>query len=464
MQSLPSVGAKDRQLTLAEISRLVHDRTISPVELMTECLRRIEEQDRRINAFITVTAEQAFQQAHEAEEEIRRGNWRGPLHGIPVSLKDLIDTAGVRTTAGSALFKDRIPNDDAVVVGRLRDAGVVLLGKTNLHEFAYGGSSLVSYFGAVHNPCDLGRIAGGSSGGAAAAVAAGLCYAALGTDTAGSVRMPAALCGVVGFKPSYGLVSTRGVIPLAWSYDHIGTITRSVHDAALVLQTIAGYDEHDPGSLHYNEENYTAALGRDVSRLRVGMPRQVFWDDLQPDIAAAIERGLSMLDRVTAGHRAVEIPVDPDYAVHTCEAFAYHAKFVAENPNLYQPDTLRRVRSGEKVNAVEYIQKRRELERMRREAEKVFGEVDVLITPTTPIIAPAISELEKDPKELRRAETVLLRNTRPFNVLGGPAISVPCGISREGLPIGLQIAGRPGEDATVLAVAARYQLEFSKSP
>jgi aspartyl-tRNA(Asn)/glutamyl-tRNA(Gln) amidotransferase subunit A len=449
--------SQDAQRTLAEVSELVRKRKVSPVELTQDCLRRIEELNPAINAFITVTAEQALQEARQAEAEISRGNWRGPLHGIPFSVKDLIDTAGVRTTAGSELFKDRVPAEDATVVQRLRQAGAVLLGKTNLHEFAYGGSSMVSYFGAVRNPWDQRRIAGGSSGGAAAAVASGVGFAALGTDTAGSIRLPSALCGAVGFKPSYGLVSTRGVIPLSWSYDHVGPITRTVHDAALVLQAIAGYDAQDPASVPYRQQDYATAMQRETAGLRVGVPAAFFCDDLDREIAAAFEAALSTLDRLTAGHRKVEVPADPDYTVHICEAFTFHAKFVAESPNLYQPETLRRIRSGEKVTVADYIQKRRELDGFRHGAAEVFRDVDVIVTPATPRLAPVIAELEKEPKELRRNETVLLRNTRPFSILGAPAISAPCGFSSSGLPIGLQIAGRPGEDATVMALAAAYE-------
>jgi aspartyl-tRNA(Asn)/glutamyl-tRNA(Gln) amidotransferase subunit A len=449
-----------RELTsfpLFEISALVRSRQLSPVELTQACLARIEQFNSRLNAFITVTADLARQQARVAEAEIQHGKWRGPLHGIPISLKDLIDTAGVRTTAASELFKDRVPEADAEVVRRLSAAGAVLLGKTNLHEFAYGGSCLVSCFGTVHNPWDLGRVTGGSSGGAAAAVAAGMCFAAIGTDTAGSVRMPAGCCGIVGIKPTYGLVSTRGVIPLSWSYDTVGPITRNVRDAALVLQAIAGYDEQDLASVPLPAEDYSAALEHTTSMLRVGVAREYFFADLDGDVATAVDHAIATINHLTSETREVAVPVDPDYTVHTSEAFAYHAKFTAESPNLYQSDTLRRIRSGEKASAADYIQKRHELQRLRRAVPAVFREVDVIVTPTAPILPPMIAELERDPRELRRKETALLRNTRPFNVLGVPAISVPCGYSSAGLAVGMQISGRPGEDATVLALAHAYE-------
>ena len=442
-------------LPLHEASELVRTRVVSPVELTEACLARIEKLNAKLNAFITVTADLALNQAREAETEIQKGNWRGPLHGIPISLKDLIDTTGVRTTAGSALFKDRVPDCDAEVVRRLRAAGAVLLGKTNLHEFAYGGSSLVSFFGAVHNPWDMARMTGGSSGGAAAAVAAGLCYAAIGTDTAGSIRMPAACCGVVGMKATYGMVSTRGVIPLSWSYDHVGPITRSVRDAALVLHEIVGYDQEDPESLPLLSIGF--GTEQPISALRVGVAREHFFADLDSEVEAAVKPALKIIDRLTASSHDVIIPVDPDYTVHTSEAFAYHAKYAAERPELYQPDTLRRIKSGEKATAAEYIDKRRDLSLTRHKVSALFRHVDVIVTPTAPILPPVIAEMERDPRELRRKETALLRNTRPFNVLGVPAISVPCGYSATGLPIGLQISGRPGEDAVVLALAQAFE-------
>ena len=229
-------------LTISELSEWIRTRKISPVEVTRMMLGRIEKLNPLLNAYITVTRESAMKAAEQAESEIQRNKWRGPLHGVPIALKDLFDTAGTSTTAGSAVFKDRVPEQDAEVVRRLREAGAIFLGKTNMHEFAFGGSSLVTYFGGVRNPWNTGRIAGGSSGGSAAAVAAGLCYGTLGSDTAGSIRNPAAYCGIVGHKPTYGLVSMRGVIPLSWTFDHVGPMTRCVADTALILQAIAGYD------------------------------------------------------------------------------------------------------------------------------------------------------------------------------------------------------------------------------
>jgi aspartyl-tRNA(Asn)/glutamyl-tRNA(Gln) amidotransferase subunit A len=444
-------------LTLADAAALVRSRNISPVELTQACLERIGKLDSGLNAFITVTRDLALEQARAAEHEIANGRYRGPLQGIPIALKDMIDTAGVRTTAASALFRDRVPTEDATVVQWLKDKGAVLVGKLNLHEFAYGGSGVVSYYGAARNPWSREHITGGSSSGAAAAVAAGMCFAAVGTDTAGSIRLPAALCGLVGLKPSYGLVSARGVIPLSWSYDHVGPMARTVRDTALVLQAIAGYDAGDITSRQFPECDYTAALEQDTRSLRLGIVRQFFFDDLEAEVAAAINNALQVLETLTARLSDASMPIDTDRSVQSAEIFAYHAQFLSDRTDLYQPETLRRIKRGESISATGYILKRNELEHLRRAAADLFSDHDLLITPTSPAVAPALAELQAKPDDLRRREVVLLRNTRPFNVLGLPTISVPCGFSRAGLPIGLQIAGAPGDDARVLQLAQAYE-------
>jgi aspartyl-tRNA(Asn)/glutamyl-tRNA(Gln) amidotransferase subunit A len=443
--------------TIIELAPRLRRKEISPVELTCACLDRIEKLNPTLNAFITVSADSALAEARAAETEISRGEWRGPLHGIPVALKDIINTASIRTTAASGLFHDRIPAEDAEVVKRLRQAGAVILGKNNLHEFAYGGSSLVSFFGYVHNPRNTAHIAGGSSGGSAAAVAAGLCYASIGTDTAGSIREPAALCGCVGIKPTYGRVSSRGVIPLSWSLDHVGPLVATVGDAAVVLQAMAGYDALDVGSVDVPVSDYVSGLGDGAKSLRVGIPRAHFYDELDEEVRAAVETALIVIGKLVEDVHEVKIEVTTDRTVQAAESYAYHAENVARAPELYQPETLRRIRSGENISAAEYIRRRRELDEQRRRARDFFAEVDLLITPTMPIPAPAIADLKKDPGALRPAELVLLRNTRPFNVWGLPAISVPCGFTKSGLPIGLQIAGAHWREDLVLRLAQAYE-------
>jgi len=451
-------------LSLREAAEQIRKRKVSPVELTTACLARINQTNPALNAFITITAESALQQAHEAEAEVMRGKWRGPLHGVPIALKDLFDTAGVKTTAGSGVFKDRVPTEDAEVVRRLKAAGAVLLGKTNMQEFAFGGTSIVSYFGAVHNPWELGHIAGGSSGGSAAALAAELCYGALGSDTAGSVRLPASICGIVGLKPTYGLVSIRGVIPLSWSLDHVGPMGRTVADTALLLQVIAGYDEKDTTSEPMSVPDYSQALTAKVSSLRIGAPREFFFADLDPEIDAAMKEALSVLGKLTAGIRDVDLPANNMETlrdvVRAAEAYAYHREYVNKTPELYQPLTLKRIQAGANVSTPSYIQGRRDLAQVRRTAAKWLESVDLLVTPTIPIPPAAIS----DP----HADDILpeVRNTSPFDVNGWPAISLPCGFTRQGLPIGLQIIGPHGGEAVVFQLAHAYEqaTEWHKRP
>ncbi|HET8925900.1 MAG TPA: amidase [Candidatus Acidoferrum sp.] len=450
------------RLSLGEAAELVRSRKISPVELTQACLTRIEQLNSKLNSFITVTADSALAQAREAESEIQRGRWKGPLHGIPIALKDLVDTAGVRTTAASGLFKDRIPKQDADIVRRLKASGAVLLGKLNMHEFAYGGSSVISYFGAVRNPWDTAYSPGGSSGGSAAALAAELCYGAIGSDTGGSIRMPAAYCGTVGLKPTYGRVSTSGVIPLAWSLDHVGPMTRTATDAALMLQVIAGYDPDDPNSADTPVQDYAAGLEGKTSSLRIGIPRAHFYEGLHAEIQASLDTALSVLGKLTSSQREIELQAANDMAptallIMKAEAYAYHREYVTKSPDLYQPETLKRIRSGAEISGADYIDARRKLDQYRRSIPKIFDAVDVVVTATTPVPPLTISDLLADPDHLRAKEVLSSPNTRPFNLLGLPAVSIPCGFTSKGLPIGVQIIGPPSGEATVLRLARAYE-------
>jgi len=443
--------------SIRHLSDQIRRSQLSPVELTRHFLGRIEKLNPLFNAFITVNDESALRAAGEAESEIQKGNWRGPLHGIPIGLKDLIDAAGVRTTAASALFKDRIPAEDAEVVTRLRAAGAILIGKHNLHEFAYGGSSVISYFGAVRNPWNPDHIAGGSSGGSTAAVAGGMCYAAIGTDTGGSIREPASLCGVVGLKPTFGRVSTRGVIPLSPSLDHVGPMTRNVADAAMVLQAIAGYDPRDPNSANVPVPDYITALEQPPAKVRVGVPRTLFYDNLDQEIASAVQQALGVLENQGAEIRDIDLQVPTDWSLLSAEAYGYHAEFIRRSPELYQPETLRRLGAGETISAAEAEARRREIKEMRNQIGGIFEQMDVLVTPTTPMPAPAFEELTQNPDLLRPKELALLINTRPFNLWGLPTISIPCGFTHSGLPIGLQIAGAHWSETRVLQVAHAYE-------
>jgi len=445
-------------LSLADASARLRDRKVSSVELTRACLARIERYNPRLNAFITVTAEQALRNAKAADTEIAQKRWRGPLHGMPIALKDLIDTAGVKTTAGSAVFADRVPRQDAEVVRRLEEAGAVMLGKLNMHEFAYGDSSTQSHFGPVRNPWNLDRVAGGSSGGSASAIAAGLCYAALGSDTGGSIRQPAAYCGIVGLKPTYGLVSTRGVVPLSWSLDHIGPMCRTVIDAALTLQPIAGYDANDTNSLAASPPDYAAALRARPTMLRLGIPRAVFYENLDPEIERATNDALRVLRGMSASVQDVQLPPYKTLPIVGAEAYAYHAPYFTKTPDRYQPMTRRRLEAGSKVTATAYIEARRELDRLRRDILGVFKTVDLLVTPTTPILPATVQAALSDPGTPPAGGVApSLRNTQPFDIYGLPCVSLPCGFSTSGLPIGLSISGPPLSEAAVLALAHAYE-------
>jgi aspartyl-tRNA(Asn)/glutamyl-tRNA(Gln) amidotransferase subunit A len=452
-------------LSISELGELMRTRKISPVEVTRVMLERIDKINPILNAYVTVTADLAMKSAQEAEREIQRGKWRGPLHGVPVALKDLFDTAGIKTTAGSALFKDRVPDRDAEVVTRLKAAGIVLLGKLNMHEFAYGGSSTVSFFGPVHNPWESGRVAGGSSGGSAAAIAAGLCFGALGSDTGGSIRQPAAYCGIVGLKPTYGLASTRGVIPLAWSLDHAGPMTRTVTDAAIMLQAIAGYDPEEITSRQIAASNYTTAVRGKTPQVRLGISREFFFESLDPEIEAAVNEALGVLRKLAASTKEIALPVNniTDRTVIAAEAYAYHAEFVTKQSEQYQPPTLGQIRGGSDIRTIDYIMAHRELARLRRAVRQTFETVDAIVTPTTPIPPPTIAAFDSAyrdpavPNNISDIRRLTLRNTSPFNKYGLPTISVPCGFTRGGLPIGLQITGPHGGETAIMQLAYAYE-------
>ncbi len=434
-------------LTLTDAAEQIRTRRLSPVELTGQCVSRIESLNHVLNAFITITAEQALEQARQAEAEIAAGNYRGPLHGVPVGLKDLFDTAGIRTTAGSRQYADRIPQEDAEVVRRLKQAGAVIVGKLNMHEFAFGMSGVVSAFGPTANPWKTDRISGGSSSGAGAAVASGMCVVAMGSDTSGSIRCPSALCGIVGHRPSAGLLSTKGVVPLCTSFDTVGPMARTVRDVATVFDVLSGATSFAP------------LLEEDVAELRVGVARKKFFDNLDPEVESCIETALHTLGKMVRQVREVEVPVDSFRTIFDAEIYEYHEAMIAQTPELYDPRTLFRLKNTAGISATSYIRERRRLEVFRAEAERIFDDVDVVITPTTPGAAPKIADVEAlaipdvRPFEMK----YLLRNTAPFSSLYWPSTSVPCGFTEDGLPVGMQISSRPGADSTVLRLAHAYE-------
>jgi aspartyl-tRNA(Asn)/glutamyl-tRNA(Gln) amidotransferase subunit A len=442
-------------LTLADASARIRAGSVTSTDLVNACLARIEIYNPKINAFITVTRDAALADARARDAEQRAGKLRGPLHGIPIALKDNIDTAGIRTTAASAVFDDRVPSEDAEVARRLAAAGAVLIGKTNLHEFAMGGTSATSYYGPVRNPWALERNPGGSSGGSAAAVSTDLCYGALGTDTGGSIRTPASYCSVVGLKPTYGLVSIRGIIPLTLSLDHCGPITRTVADAAMILNVLAGYDRLDIASVEHPAEDYVAALKQPVNGFRVGIARAPYFDLLDADIARVIDEALRVLTKLTKGQSDVMLPPTRDVTLDG-ETFAYHEEMYGRMAGRYMVPTRRALQRGPNAKASDYVRGRWRLELLRRTIDDAFRDVDVVVLPTrrrTPrTVEAAIKREETDVP--RNPE---LENTGAFNIYGIPAVSVPCGFTSTGLPVGLMIAGPRFSEGRVLAVAHAFE-------
>jgi len=450
-------------ITLAELAALLRDKRVSPVEVIQAHLERIDTLNETLNAFITVMREQALADARRCEEEILRGNYRGPLHGVPVALKDLYDTAGVRTTAASKIYAHRVPNEDAASVARLRAAGAVIIGKTNLHEFAYGVTTESSFFGPTRNPWDLERIAGGSSGGSGAAVAAYLCVAATGSDTGGSIRIPAALCGIVGLKPTYGRISCHGLLPLSWTLDHPGPMTRTVYGAAAMLAAMAGYDPRDPASADVPVPDYPAGLREGVAGLRIGLDPQWALSEIHQEVRVAFQEALEVLKDLGAEIVEVSLPrveegMEAALTILMAEATGIHEEFLRTRPHDYQPDVRARLEKGFVVRGVDYGRARRTGELLHRDFAVLFQKVDLLATPMCGITAPKLGQREVTiDGELVPVMAALTRYTRVFNLTGLPAISVPCGPSSEGLPIGFQLVGRAWDEATILRAAYAYE-------
>jgi aspartyl-tRNA(Asn)/glutamyl-tRNA(Gln) amidotransferase subunit A len=440
--------------TLAQAAAALQRRKISSVELTDLCLARVKKLDGKLNSFITVTEEAARAQARECDQKRSRGlRAPGPLYGIPIALKDNIDTAGIRTTAASRVFLERIPSQDAEVWARLKAVGAVLLGKLNLDEFAFEGTGTTSYFGPVRNPWNPAHVAGGSSAGSAAALAAGFCYASVGSDDGGSVRIPASFCGMTGFKTSYGRVSTRGVVPSAYSLDTVGPMTRSVEDAALLLQVLAGFDPLDAITSDAPVADYAAALNAPLSQLRLGIPRDYFFDNLQTDVARVVDVAIRLLGPKVRSVQDVVLPRFPfvENGSYDVELLHYQAPFFRKSPEIYHPWSRRQLTGLEKVTTLNYVETLKRLRECRQQIRQVFKQVDILILPTKRDTAPTIEATVGE--TYKRSAS----NTSAFNRFGTPAISIPCGFSRTSLPIGLQIVGPSFGEARVLAVAHAYQ-------
>jgi aspartyl-tRNA(Asn)/glutamyl-tRNA(Gln) amidotransferase subunit A len=456
-------------LSLSEAAVRLRSGQTTAEALTRASLERAAAINPKLNAFITLMGEHALAQARALDLEAAAGKFRSTLHGIPISLKDNIDTAGIRTTAASAVFDDRVPTDDAQVVTRLVTSGAVIIGKTNMHEFALGGSSTVSYFGAVKNPWNLAYSAGGSSGGSAAALAANLCFGSIGTDTGGSIRIPGAWCGVVGLKPTYGLVPLRGIIPVDPSIDHCGPMARTVEDVATLLTAVAGYDRNDPTSVNHPVEDYGAHLGLPVSEFKLGIPREPFFDSLDEDTARAFDEATRVLKGLTRSLQDVHLPsvAAIDDTAIDFERQSYHRELLRKRAGLYMPSSRATLQQADEAinddrtglcsdKTANYIQSRWNMELLRRTIDDVFVDVDFVVLPTMRVVA---RSLDKALEAQTTAPTSpdLIYNTVPFNIYGIPAISIPCGRSREGLPIGLMIAGPHFSEVKLLALAQAYE-------
>mgnify|MGYP001170167455 CR=1 FL=1 len=448
---------------MERLAAALRQKQLSPVEVTRALLDRIEQVNPLLNAFITVMGEEALASAARAEAEIAKGDWRGPLHGVPVGIKDLIYTRNVRTTMGTNIYENYVPDYDATVVAKLKEAGAVIIGKLNTHYFAYGPTGDRSAFGPVKNPHDLKKISGGSSSGSAAALAAGLCYAALGTDTGGSIRIPASCCGIVGMKPTYGLVSKHGVYPLSWSLDHVGPMTRTVKDNALLLNVLAGYDADAPCSVRIDAKDYTEMIGLDVKGTVVGVPENYYFEGVQPEVNQQVQNALRKLEELGARIRPVALPslerfVSAQQMVIRCEAYVVHEPLLQEQGDLYEPEVKERLLTGKDEKAYQYIQAKQLRQAAIQEYVTALQSADVLVTPTLPILPPEIGQ-----REIRflgqdvLVRQVLTRLTSPTNYNGLPSLSVPCGFSVDGLPIGIQFIGKPWDEARLYGVA--YALE-----
>jgi aspartyl-tRNA(Asn)/glutamyl-tRNA(Gln) amidotransferase subunit A len=450
--------------TITALAAAIAAGKLSPVELTERCLARIERLDGRLHAFIIVDADRARARARELEAEATAGRLRGPLHGIPLAYKDLCHVAGLPTSCGTLTAEYFSAPVECTAVRRLSAAGAITLGKLNMTELALGPFGDNAHHGHVDNPWRPGRISGGSSSGSGAATAAGLAIATLGSDTGGSIRLPAACCGVVGLKPTYGRVSRAGVMPLSWSLDHLGPLTRTVRDAAIVLGVIAGPDPHDATASPQPVMDYVGGIDAGVRGLRVGVPENYYFTDVDTEVATAVRAALGTLESLGAAVRPIRVP-DPEVMAGVCnvigraESAAIHARLAKERPHELQPAVRARLEVGFRVSAVDYVQALRLRARLTREfAAEVFGDVDVVIAPAIPEPAPSLEAVTSGP-----VETVVQRMgrfsrlTRPFNGLGLPALAVPCGFSAQGLPVALQIVGRPFDEATVFRAGHAYE-------
>jgi len=450
-------------MSIGEVSRLIHAREVSPIELIESHLERIETTEGRLNSFITVLAEEATELAIEATQDVSNGGELGPLHGIPIGLKDLYDTAGTTTTVGSQIYRDRIPGSDATVVTKLRKAGAIIIGKLQMHEFALGATSVNPHYGPARNPWDLSRITGGSSGGSGSSVASGQCMGALGTDTGGSIRIPAGLCGIVGLKPTFGRVSRHGVFPLSWTMDTVGPMTRTVEDSATLLSATAGFDPLDPGSANVPIEDFAVNIGKDVSKMKIGVPQEYFYDIISEEVAGAVQAAQEVFLGLGAKVESISIPslthsLAISGTIMLAEAASVHEENLKERASQIGDDVRLRLTQGALLSASDYLKAQRARTEFNKQVNQILQQFDVLLSPTIAVGAPKIDEKTVLVNEAEHPALALMpRLTRPHNICGIPTISIPCGFTREGMPIGLQLAGRAFAEKDIIQAAYAYE-------
>lgn len=445
---------------LATLSKAIRNKQLSPVEVTRQLLKKIEKEDGKFNSFITVTDEEAMEQAKKAEREIKDGKLRGPLHGIPIALKDNVYTEGIKTTMGSAIFKEYIPGHDATVTKKLKEAGAIILGKLNMHEVAYGTSGDRSFAGPVKNPHDTNKITGGSSSGSGAALAASFCYGALGTDTGGSIRIPASFTGIVGMKPTFGRVSNFGVFPLCWTLDHVGPMTKTVRDNAILMNVLAGYDENDPYSIDIPTEDYTALIGTDIKGAVIGIPAGDFFKGGDPEVEEHYLQAVKKLEEAGAEIKSVNLPDMEEILAAfrttlTSEAYTVHEERLQNFSDEWDDEVRDRLFTAKDTHAAKYIAAQQIKKQAIKDFEKVFKEVDIIVTPTVPILPVNIGEREIVLNGSKiHSSLVLNRFTGPFNLTGQPSLSMPCGFSETGLPIGIQLVGKTFDEANIYRFAS----------
>ena len=456
-------GSELHYMSAWELSSLIRNREVSPVEVVEACLARIEETEPTLNSFITLMPEQARSAARRAEDEIGRGSYRGPLHGIPVGLKDLFNTAGVKTTSGTRIYDNFVPDEDCTVATKFGQAGAILLGKLNMHPLAFGPTGENGDYGHMHNPWNPERVTGGSSGGSGSAAAAGQCTITMGTDTGGSVRIPAALCGIVGLKPTYGRVSRAGLTPLSWCLDHPGPMVRTVEDAALTMNVIAGHDPRDHATSEVPVPDYTSALTGDIRGLRIGVVKEYFETEIDPAVAALTQQAITVLGELGAEIVEVSLPVyeyaQPiSNAILSAEATAAHRDILLSDGDKLYPQVRERLEEGLFISATEYLRAQQARQVFCQQVAGLLENVDLLAGPVEPVTAPRILERRIEiGGEALPAVPMLTKYTRVYNITGSPAISVPCGFGPDGLPVGLHLAGRNFDESTVLRAAYAYQ-------